>query len=327
MFQTEFNEVESLIERFNNFLLIGHIDPDGDCIGSMMALALFLSGRGKSLRCFAPGGLPHIYENLPGSGFFVSRDELARFEHEVVFSMDSPTTARTDEIIVPTDGPKVVIMDHHPGNERYGDVNIVDEEASATAVIVYRFLSAIAEEEITRDIADCLFLGIIMDTGGFRFNNTNPESFRVASILMEKGARAYRLTHEFIHMNTLNGLRLLGSALASLRTCCYDKIAVMEVTQEMLRKNNSSFKDTEGFTDYINSIDGVEMCALFREIGDEETRVSLRSMDDHDVSRVAEKYGGGGHRRAAGVTIQHNLEDTTDLIIREMKELLEYSGS
>ncbi len=322
MFGAEFEKISSLMDGLESFLIIGHVDPDGDCIGSILAIALFLTARGKKVRCFAPGGLPRIYRKLPGSELFVERDQLNRFDHQMVFSLDAPTTARTDEVIGWADDEKVVVMDHHPGNERYGDINIVDENAAATAVIVYRFLSTIGEEEISGEIADCLYLGIIMDTGGFRFNNTDPESLRTASVLMEKGARGYELTQKFIHMNTLDGLKLLGSALESLRTFSHGRIAVMQVTREMLEKNDSSFKATEGFVDYINSIEGVEFCALFRQMGDRETRVSFRSMDDLDVSALAMKYGGGGHRRAAGATIQLSLEDSIREVVQSMQELL-----
>ena len=309
-FAKEFAEIAALVETHRRFLLFGHIDPDGDCIGSMLALAAFLRGRGKEVACFTPGDMAEIYLDLPLVKLFMREEELPSFKPDMVFALDSPTTARTADLVMHGSGVPVVNIDHHPTNERYGDINVVDERASAAAILVYRFLAAVAPERITPEMADYLYLGVLMDTGGFRFRNTNAEALAMAARFVELGARAYELAHDFIYVKKLSTLKLLARALESISRCtaagasppCTSRAA-------MLAAAGAAMSDTEGFVDYAASIDDVELAALFRELGENEIRVSLRSRNDYDVASLAEKFGGGGHRNAAGLTIHGRPRD------------------
>lgn len=321
-FKKEFEEIESLIEAHRRFLVIGHVDPDGDCVGSMLAIAQFLLAGGKEVCCFAPGIIPESYMSLPGADLFVSREELDDVDHDMVIALDAPTTARTADVVSPGDDRIVVNIDHHPTNELYGKVNIVDDNAAAVAVLVYRFFVEVAPGSITADMAGCLYLGILMDTGGFRFQNTNAEALETAARLVELGARPYELSHEFIYMNKFNTLKLLSKVLGSLEVHCGGKVAVMEVTTGMLEDVGASMKDTEGFVDYASSIDDIELSAFFREIGPQEVRVSLRSRNDYNVVELAERFGGGGHRMAAGLTVEKDLKTAKSIIIKGLDEML-----
>lgn len=326
-FRKEFEEVASLVERHQRFLILGHIDPDGDCIGSMLALARFLRAKGKQAVCFAPGEISRIYINLPDAGMIVPQDEIERFDQEVVFTLDSPTPARTADIVEPKNGQLVVNIDHHPTNERYGTINIVGEHTSAAAVLVYRLLEAIDPTGIDGVIADYLYLGILMDTGGFRFQNTDAESLSCAASLVESGARPHNLAHDFLFVKSYDSLILLGGALQSLELHCGGRLAVMEISGSMIEESGGSMSDTEGFVDYPASVDSIELCALFRELGAREIRVSLRSRSTHDVARLAERFGGGGHRKAAGLTMRKSLEEAKSIIISDLSELLEQEGT
>ena len=322
-FRNEFGEVASLVEDHQRFLILGHVDPDGDCIGSMLALARFLRGKGKRAVCYAPGDISKIYLGLPDAGMLVSRKEIERFDHDVVFTVDSPTPARTADVVEPENGHLVVNIDHHPTNERYGTVNIVEERTSAAAILVYRLLEAIDSGGIDSVIADYLYLGILMDTGGFRFQNTDAESLSCAASLVRAGARPHNLAHDFLFVKTYDSLKLLGSALQSLELHCGGRLAVMEVSSSMIEESGGSMNDTEGFVDYPASVDSIELCALFRELGEREIRVSLRSRSAHDVAEVAERYGGGGHRKAAGLTMRESLADAKSVIVADLSRLLE----
>lgn len=326
-FQKEFSEVASLVERHERFLILGHIDPDGDCIGSMLALARFLRAKGKEAVCFAPGEISRIYLDLPDAGMIVSSDEVERFDHEVVITLDSPTPARTADIVEPKNGQLVVNIDHHPTNERFGTINIVGEHTSAASILVYRLLQSIAPTGIDAVIADYLYLGILMDTGGFRFQNTDAESLSCAASLVESGARPHNLAHDFLFVKSYDSLRLLGGALQSLELHCEGRLAVMEISGAMIEENGGSMGDTEGFVDYPASVDSIELCALFRELGDREIRVSLRSRSSYDVAKLAERFGGGGHRKAAGLTIRKSLEEAKSIIVSDLSELLEREGT
>jgi len=321
-FASEFRAIDELIATHARYLLLGHIDPDGDCIGSMLALAAFLMGRGKEVACFTPGDMAEIYLDLPLMRLFVREEELASYRPDMVFALDSPTTARTAELVISDNAVPIVNIDHHPTNERFGDINVIDEHASATAILVYRFLASVAPDRITPEMADYLYIGVLMDTGGFRFQNTSAEALAMAARFAELGARPYELAHEFIYVKKLSTLKLLARALESLEVHGGGRIAAMHISRDMLSAVGGAMSDTEGFVDYAASIDDVELAALFREIGPREIRVSLRSRDGYDVASLAERFGGGGHRSAAGLTISGDLAGAKSLIVGALEGML-----
>ncbi len=325
-FREQFEAIADLIGRYERFLILGHIDPDGDCIGSMFAMARFREALGKQVRCSAPWETAAVYKSLGAASLLSRREELPDFDHEAVFTLDSPTPARTSDLIEPNDGQLVVNIDHHPTNEQYGKINVVEGATSATAVLVYRLLSFIDPERIDEEIAGYLYLGIMMDTGGFRFQNTDSEALTCAAELVERGARPHDLAQEFLFMKGYDSLKLLGRSLGSLELHCDGRLAVMVVTQSMLSGSGGSMNDTEGFVDYPASIESIELCALFREIGESEVRVSLRSRGEYDVSGLADRYGGGGHRNAAGLTIHDDLRTAKSRIIEDLAVLLRPCG-
>jgi phosphoesterase RecJ-like protein len=320
-FAAEFAGVATLIGSHRRFLLLGHVDPDGDCIGSMLAIAAYLRGRGAEVACFTPGDMAGIYLELPLVKLFIREDEISSFGPDMIFALDSPTTARTADL-VRRDGVPIVNVDHHPTNERYGDVNIVDERASATSILVYRFLACVAPDRITPEMADYLYLGVLMDTGGFRFQNTNAEALSMAARFVELGARAYELAHDFIYVKKLSTLRVLARALESLEVHGGGRIAAMHISRDMLDEAEGTMSDTEGFVDYAASIDDVELAALFREVDSREIRVSLRSRNNYNVASLAERFGGGGHRNAAGLTVHDDLATAKLLIVGALGEML-----
>jgi phosphoesterase RecJ-like protein len=322
-FKKEFTDMMALIERHESVLVTGHIDPDGDCIGSMFALALMLEKMGKKVKCYAPGEISELFLRLPGAEMLTGREEASDFRHDLVIAVDCPNTARTEHFASPCENEDVINIDHHPTNEMYGCVNIVDGEAAATTVLVYRFFMSAARDMMTSDIADCLYLGLLMDTGGFRFQNVNSEALRISSELIDLGARGYELAHDYIYMKKFSTLKLLGLVLDSLHLHIDGRAATMEVTASMLEKSGTTLKDSEGFVDYGAALDDVELVALFRETAPGEIRVSLRSKNHYDVSALAEKFGGGGHVRAAGLTLRTDLATARETIIRGFAEMLD----
>ncbi len=321
-FSDDFRRILRLIDGHSRFLVLGHIDPDGDCIGSMFALALFLRARGKEVICFAPGDIPGLFLTLSGAESLVSLEDISGFAYEVIFSVDVPTAERSEGLVEQGSASQIINIDHHPSNRRFGSINIVDEKAAATTVLVYRFLAEVAKNDITPDIASCLYLGILMDTGCYRFQNTNAEAMYTAGRLIELGARAYELTHDFVYMKKYTTLKLLAPVLETLEVHGDGRIAIMQITQEMLKSTGASLKDSEGFIDYGAAIDDVELIALLREVKPEKTRVSLRSRNNQNVAAFAEEFGGGGHRKAAGLTIDSDLEKTKNLILEGLRKML-----
>ncbi len=321
-FAREFDAIAGLASSRERPLVLGHVDPDGDCIGSMLALARYLGDLGREAVCFAPGEMADLYRGLPLSRLFVPEERLASLDPDLVFALDSPTTARTANLIRRGGGVPVVNIDHHPTNERYGDINVVDESVSATAILVYRFLSHAAPAALTPETADYLYIGVLMDTGGFRFRNTNAEALAAAARFAELGAHPHQLAHDFLYVKKLATLRLLSLSLGSLEVHAGGRIGLMHVSQRMLEEAEGVMSDTEGFVDYAASIDDVELAALFRELAPAEIRVSLRSRNDFNVAALAERHGGGGHRNAAGLTIHDRLDAAKRLILRSFEEML-----
>ncbi len=322
-FEKQFSEMMALFERHDSVLVTGHIDPDGDCIGSMFAIALMLEKMGKKVICYAPGEISELFLKLPGASMLAGREAASDFEHDLVVAVDSPNTARTEHFARPCENEDVINIDHHPTNEMYGCVNVVDGDAAATTVLVYRFFISAAPDRMTADIADCLYLGVLMDTGGFRFQNVNSEALRISSELIGLGARGYDLAHEYIYVKKFSTLKLLGLVLDSLRLHVDGRAATMDVTLEMLERTETTLKDSEGFVDYGAALDDVELVALFRENAPGEIRVSLRSRNHHDVSALAERFGGGGHMRAAGLTLETDLMSAKETIVKGFAEMLD----
>ncbi|MBN1884055.1 MAG: bifunctional oligoribonuclease/PAP phosphatase NrnA [Candidatus Krumholzibacteriota bacterium] len=321
-FAGEFDRIGSLLDASGRILVLGHIDPDGDCIGSMFAIALFLDARGKKVCCHAPGSLRERYRGLPGARFLAGEETLAGFDPDLVIAVDAPTTERFNGIARPGGPVAIINIDHHPTNETYGDIDVVDPGAAAAAIIVCRLLEHLAPEEITPGIADCLYLGILLDTGGFRFQNTDAEALATAARLVCFGARPYELAHEFIFMKSYVALRLLAKVLDSIESHAGGRIAVMSITRRMLEESGAAIEDSEGFVDYAAAIDDVELAALLRENGPGEIRASLRSRAGHDVARLAARFGGGGHSKAAGLTICAPLDEARRLVVEGLGALL-----
>ena len=317
------SRVASLIRAGNSFLVAAHIDPDGDCVGSMLALSAFLRNIGKHADIFIPGEIPEKYSRIQGMEKLIPEDRVEPDRYDVIFTVDVPTLERAGNIFGPGHAGDVVNIDHHPTNARFGTVNLVRDDASSTAVLVYHLLSAYGDDVITEEIADYLYLGIIMDTGCFRFSNTDSESLEVASRLVSRGARGSEIAREFYHMRSASAVKLLGLVLNRLKFYGDGRIAVMELTSAMLDECGGRVEDTEGFIDFGTAIEGVELVAFLREIEPGKVRVSLRSLDNHDVSALAEFYGGGGHTNAAGLMIEDNLENAHRLITDSLQEMLD----
>ncbi|MFO7915588.1 MAG: bifunctional oligoribonuclease/PAP phosphatase NrnA [Candidatus Krumholzibacteriales bacterium] len=320
------DRVKSLIRTGNNFLVVAHVDPDGDCVGSMLALAAFLRNLGKEVDFFIPGDIPEKYSKIPGMERILTGDLVEPAGYDAIFSVDVPTLERAGNIFKPGEAGDIINIDHHPTNTRFGTVNLVRDGASSTAVLVYHLLSAYGDDAITKEIADCLYLGIIMDTGCFRFSNTDSESLEVASRLLARGARGSEIAREFYHMRSPSAVKLLGLVLNRLKFYGDGRIAVMELTSSMLDECGGRIEDTEGFIDFGTAIEGVELVAFLREMEPGKVRVSLRSLNRHDVSSLAEEYGGGGHTNAAGLMIDDDLQNAHRLITDSLQAMLDEAG-
>ncbi len=283
------------------FLLTSHTNPDGDAIGSELALQRILRQAGKEAVVWNLHPSPGVYQPLPGaSEIHVGTSPPAGFPaaFDAVVVLECPTLDRTgleEELL----GRTLLNIDHHLGNARYGIANWVDSEAPAVAEMV---------AEVARDLdltldsttADCLLLALVTDTGGFRFANATPRAFEAAAALVRAGARPDRVSHWIYESQPERAVRLLGEMLATLELHAGGRVASALLTREAFARAGALPGDSEGLIDTPRSIAGVEAVALLRELEEGAWKISLRSRGPVDVERVARAMGGGGHKNAAG---------------------------
>jgi phosphoesterase RecJ-like protein len=307
-----------LINKNKKFLILSHKNPDGDSIGSEIALALVLMKMDKKVYIYNPDPPPVRYSKFPKASLIQTKKK--NFTEDVTVIVDCAEMGRIGELKDDIDFSKPLInIDHHIGNTKFGTVNIIKPDYSSTAEIIYKLIKN--EIPIDKEIATYLYIGILTDTGAFRYPNTTSHSLRVASELVAYGVIASQVS-EFIWFTDPEArIKLLGDVLRTMNL--YDKISIMCVTKEMLEKHRAKEEDTEEFIDYGLSINGIETAAIIKEREDGILKVSLRSKNNVPVREVAAKYGGGGHRTASGFTVKKEIEPFKKELKKELEELVE----
>jgi phosphoesterase RecJ-like protein len=290
-----------------------HESPDGDSIGSAMALASVLSGRGKHAVAIRQPPFPAAYEQLPLAKYLVDVADLGGLSTpDLIIAVDVGSFSRVGRVqdFVRPD-TRVVNIDHHAGNRGPEQacrlLNLVDPEVASTTMLTYLLLRDVYPGCIGPQEATCLYLGLITDTGCFRHSNTDARALRVAAELAELGADSASLPEQFMFRRRPQALRLLGEVLSSIEFHGDGIFATMILTADMLRRTGARSDETEGFVNYASSLEGVHAAALLRELDAGATRLSLRSSGHLDVARLARGFDGGGHRNAAGATLKQDL--------------------
>lgn len=293
------------IEVNHSFLVVSHENPDGDAIGSTLGLANALREMGKEVVALNVDGVPQIMQFVPGCEQLVTTLP-ADAQFDVAFVLDAGDLVRAG--IATQDHCRTLInVDHHPHSD-FGDICYLDTTASATAVLIDRILSR-CNYEISLDVATCLYLGILSDTGSFRYSSANPEAFTVAGRLVGLGVDPWDIASCLYESLAPERMRLLGLVLPTLdiSSCgCYASVAM---TDEILKKSGASEEHTDGFVNYPRAIQGVEVALFFRQVDANSYKISFRSRGKIDVGSMARKLGGGGHHNAAGAQITGSLED------------------
>ena len=300
----------TLIRQGNRFLLTSHLSPDGDAIGSELGLARILRKLGKGAVVWNRDATPPIYSPLPGAARIHSGAEPpAGFPEafSAVLVLECPSLDRTglEEPLGALSLP-IVNVDHHLGNQHYGQINWVDTAAPALGEMIHRLAQAL-KVGMDEETATCLFLTLVTDTGGFRFANATADAFDAAATLVREGAKPETVS-QWLHESRPEGsLRLLGAMLQTLELHEEGRVATAALTEEMFVRCGAAPGDTEGLVDYPRSIAGVQAVALFRQVAGDRWKVSLRSRGDVDVEQLARRHGGGGHKNAAGFTVDGEL--------------------
>lgn len=301
------------------FLVTSHARPDGDSIGSQLALAFALRQLGKEVRVVNRDPAPPHYRDLPG----VCEIEIAgRVDGacDALFVMECGDLRRPD--IDGLDGCFVINIDHHPGNTAYGAINWFDETAAACAEMVFDLVASL-NVRLTPEIATLLYLAILTDTGSFHFSGVSPRTFDICRQLLEAGADPVRTACTAYDTNSVARLRLLGAVLGRLTLEASDRIAVLHLDPATAAEAGATDDDTEGFINIPLSVPHIQAVVFFKKMDGDEYRVSLRSKGNIDVSRVAKELGGGGHRNAAGCAVPGPIEHARPLVLRRVAEALE----
>ncbi len=309
------------IRDSHTIVLACHVNPDGDALGSLLGLALALLPLGKTVTCLSEDGVPDILTFLPGSDMVQQSTDTSAFDLALV--VDSGDLPRVGATVQPIIGRarRVVDIDHHATAGAFGDIRVLNSRAASTAEIVYALLQTLGVP-VTTDIATCLFTGIITDTGSFRFQNVTPNTLRVAAELLEAGAPPAHISENVFENRTFAATRLLGKALAAMSQTPDGKIVWTHVTAADFQTLGAKDADTEGIVSYVRGVRGADAGILFREMSDGQIRVSLRSREGLDVSQIAARFGGGGHRMASGCTLNVPLAEAESALVQAAQSAL-----
>lgn len=311
-------EVLDAIRQRQRFLLTSHARPDGDAVGSLLALWMTLSAMGKhaEMQLFDP--VPVIYGTLPAADQirqFAGR--IIGFEPEVVIFLECDSVERSR--LEGLDDKFLINIDHHTSGTPFASVNWIDTRASAVAEMVYR-LAVAAEVEVTPAMATCLYTALLSDTGSFCYEGTGANTFALAKDLVEIGATPARIAEDLYFSNPLTKMRLLGAALTTLQRD--GRVAWLWVTHDDMVRLSASDEDALGIVNYAIGVAGVEIAVFLREMADRRIRVSLRSKSTVRVTHVAEQFGGGGHENASGCTLDGPIEAATERILAAVHQHL-----
>ena len=316
--------LKTLLASPKKVVIVTHFKPDADALGSSLGLAGYLAKKGHSVSVISPSDYPDFLTWMPGKEVVIAltKDSIVPQQKakalieacDVLFCLDFSSLKRINEVgeMVKTSTAKKVMIDHHLEPEKFADFEKWDVSSASTAELIFELIDEWGDRElIDQDIANCLYAGLMTDTGGFRHNNTTHKEFLIASELVSRGANPSEVAKKIYDTNSLERLRLTGYALSQKLVVLPEyNTAYMTLTWEELRQFGSQTGDTEGLVNYGLSIKGIKMAVLMYD-RKEEIKLSFRSLADFDVNALARKhFEGGGHKNASGGQSKQNLEET-----------------
>lgn len=300
------------IRARHRFVVTSHARPDGDGIGSALACGQILRVMGKEATVVMHDGVPRIYQNLPFADRVLQADAVP--PNDAVILLECDSIQRT--LLEGLDNCFLINIDHHVSGRDFAHVNWIDSTVMATAELVYR-LARLACVPVDADIATCLYTALMTDTGSFMFEGTNEHTFTVARELVLAGADPAHCARHIYFGHSTAKMRLLGAALSNLHR--EGPLAWIWVTQEQMQRFGAREEDCEGIVNYALSIGDVEVAIFFRELPDQRYRVSLRSKGEVNVSKVAEYFGGGGHKCASGCSLDGPLAIAVAKVVERLR--------
>ncbi len=303
-----FESCKEIFKSKTTFVLTTHINPDGDGLGSEVALALYLSGKGKSVSIINQSETPAYYKFMhalfPIATFSAAKHGSIIKDAEVIVALDTNSPARFSamkELVMESRANKICI-DHHLDREEFADLYLIDEKATATGEIVYNLLKFLDSGAITKPIAEAIYAAIMTDTGSFRFPKTDVETHHIIADLLLHGADPTEIYQKIFEESPVNKLKLLGRALTSLSVVHGGKVATMVLLRKDFSETQTAEEDTDNMINHAMSIGGVRVGLMFIEL-ENGVKVSFRSKGDIAINALAKEFGGNGHKNAAGARI------------------------
>ena len=314
------DEVLSAVLSAGSVLLFCHVSPDGDTLGSALALKLRLELMGKKVQIMVDGLVPSYLAFLPGAQDVLTPGSALE-PYDLAVAVDVASHDRLGKCEPLFDAAaKTVVVDHHGTNEGYAQLNLIDEDAPATAIVIFRLFEKMSLS-LTTDEAICLYAALSTDTGNFIYDSTNAESFAMMSALMTAGLPLADYSRMLFRQKEEAFVRLLGEALPSLRILANGKVAGLRLSLAQMEKWHANGGHTEGIVNYAIDLIGVGMAYFAREVEGGKVKVSLRALKPYAVDKIAASFGGGGHELAAGLTLCMSLDEAVETIEKALCEV------
>lgn len=309
--------VQAALERHRRCLISTHASPEGDALGSALALAHALRGMGKEALVINRDPVPRLLDFLPAEGLFRQVERPAE-GYELLVVVDCGDLERT-ALFKEQRPPLIINIDHHVTNKRFGQINWVEPDAAATGEMIAVLLGDM-HIAMTKEIAVCLYTALMTETGSFKYSNTTPAVFRLAADLADRGVRPAWVAQKIYERNTVNRLKLLGALLERMELSADRTVAWVTIPAELFARTGTTAEDTEDFVNFPRSLTETEVAILMRDAEPGRVKISFRASGDVDVSAIASQFGGGGHRKAAGCSVAGTLDDVRPKIIEAAEQ-------
>jgi len=322
-------KIIKIIDELNNLIIVTHTNPDGDAIGSSLALHRYLKSKGKKSTVLVDSPVPQYLNFLFEEGEIEVFNKVKHFnlflsvEAFFVLDLNDPARLRSLERQVLDSPAAKILIDHHINPKQFADLAIIDDSAASTAQLIWKLIKTDSTVEPNKEIAEAVYVGIMTDTGGFRHNRTDAEIFRIAAKLIDLGADPVDLYDRVYNQNSIEVTKLLGDSLRNLELHYNGKMSVMALSEEALKSSQVRNEDLEGFVEKTLSVAGVKVGVLLSKMPEsDDVKISFRSKEDFNVRKLAALFGGGGHLNASGATMRNShLQKAKHQIIKEAEFL------
>jgi phosphoesterase RecJ-like protein len=320
---SELQRIVETVRANQRFVISSHARPDGDSIGSQLAMAYALTALGKTVRVVNKDRAPAPLLAFPGVPEIEITDQV-EFAFDVALLMECGSLARTG--VEGLDGGLVVNIDHHPDNAGYGHINWFDASAAACGEMVFTLVEALGVP-LTETIATHVYLAILTDTGSFHFSSISPRTFDICRQTLEAGVDPVAVARNVYDSNNLGRLRLFGAVLSAMRLSESGRVAIVYVDHEMAQEAGGTYEDTEGLINLPLTVREIQAVVFFKQGDTAEYRVSMRSKGEIDIGAIAKTFGGGGHKNAAGCTVTGAIETLQGVFVAAIERAIEQDGS